>query len=192
MSESDSSRRLPENLEVLYSREDIHAAMEPIAAEISAWAKEVHDTTGKQVLAACILRGGYMFFSELLQQLTTTVEPTFCRCSSYSSEANEEKHRSIEVTMFDAPWRDRTVLLIDDICDGGGTMLHVHSLVRQERARAVKSVVLVRRLRDDAIFQPDWSVFEYGGAEWLAGFGMEDKNHYMNYPNVYKILGSGG
>jgi hypothetical protein len=31
--------------------------------------------------------------------------------------------------------------------------------------------------------------FEYEGSEWFAGYGMEDKNHNSNFPEVYIIDG---
>ena len=81
-------RQIPENFKLIYSKEDIAYSVYKMAGEMRHWVKDTHKNDGQQVLAICVLRGGVFFFSDLLKEIPYTVEPSFCRAMSYSSENN--------------------------------------------------------------------------------------------------------
>ncbi|HCR37168.1 MAG TPA: hypothetical protein DIU37_03355 [Opitutae bacterium] len=180
-------RKIPPHFNPLFGKAAIEERIRALAEAISPWAQEAIEVHNEQVLALCILRGGIFFFSDLLKHIPHPVEPAFCHCTSYSSEANLSPKASVTIDFVSAKFTGRRVLLVDDICDTGRTLHAVKEHCMASDAHEVKSVVTVLREVENPQFTPDWHAFTYAGKEWLSGYGMEDKNHYSNYPDIYTL-----
>lgn len=181
------NRPIPPYLQEIFSPSAIRDGIAPVAAEVADWCGETLENTGDQVLAVCVLRGGVFFFSDLLQRLPVTVEPAFCRCASYAKDANDLPDPRVEIDMLGLAVRGRSVLLVDNICDTGRTLQALRERCSAEGAATVRSVTLIRRVRDDAVTRPDWHVFAVEDPAWLAGYGLRDRDGLMNYPSVYRV-----
>lgn len=172
---------LPEHLELLHTEFEIEEALGRLAEEVDGWAAGAEARTGRMLLALCVLRGGVFFFSDLLQKMTRSVEPAFCRAFSYAKTENGAPLKRMFVDWQQLKPLGREVVLIDNICDSGRTLLHVDGWLRMQGARRVRSVTMMHRLRGDAMTRPDATGFTYAGGEWLVGYGMRDQAaHYMN------------
>lgn len=166
---------IPGHLEKLYGEADIEAALARLAPEVDQWAAGEEVRTGKPLLALCILRGGVFFFGDLMLKLTRSVEPAFCRAYSYAKTANGTPLEQMYVDWQHLKPEGREVVLVDNICDSGRTLLHIDGWLRMQGARRVRSVTMVHRLRSDAVARPDVKGFVYKGDEWLVGYGMRDQ-----------------
>jgi len=181
-------RKIPDNFKRVYSKEDIAYCVYKLAGDIRHWVLETEEKTGQQILAICVLRGGVFFFSDLLKEIPYTVEPSFCRAMSYSSEDNTQSNE-FRLVVEPAEMKGRHVLLVDDICDSGKTLKNLHAYALETGAAEVRTATLIHRNHEDSVYTPDYIGFEYTGNEWFAGYGMEDKNHNSNFPEVYIIEG---
>lgn len=179
--------KIPKQYQLLYSADEIRDAVSRLGAEVSKWVEAVEADSGEQVLAVGILRGGVIFYTDLVRALSTSVEFAFCNASSYSSSANKSMQRGVDVSLENVKAKGRSVLLIDDLCDSGVTLSAVHQEIQSMGAREIKSAVFIYKLIENPPYQPDWSAFRYKGDEWLVGYGMEDKNHNCNLPGAYII-----
>ena len=74
---------------------------------------------GGGIVFVCVMKGGYMFFSDLVKRIKYPIEVDFIRCSSYEGQEKKEftLHYDIEEDVT-----DKTVYLVDDIFDSGNTM----------------------------------------------------------------------
>ena len=183
---------LPEHYKLIFSTESIAEGIARTAQDISYWISNPHRPSNLQPLALCILRGGALFFADLVRALGHSVEMGFCRSWTYSSEVNlqldasqlnEKRRFSLERCHV----AKRDILLIDDICDTGGTMSFISEELIKLGASSVKTVALIHREVPQSKFCPDWKVFTHSGNEWFVGYGMEDCNHFSNLPEVYAI-----
>lgn len=165
---------LPSHLELLHGPAEIDQALDRLAAEMDNWAAGAEARTGKMLLALCVLRGGVFFFSELLLRMTRSVEPAFCRAFAYTKTANGEPLDKMFVDWQKLDPVGREVMLVDNICDSGRTLLHVDGWLRMQGVRRVRSVTMVHRVRADAVATPEITGFTYPGSEWLVGYGMRD------------------
>ena len=120
---------LPLSAEVIYRRnEDIIPRIREISKEINQWIIEAEERTGLPVLAVCVLRGSVCFYTDLLLNIPSSVEIAFCRAQSYSI-ANNSQEKGVKVNISDLQPAGRAVLLIDDICDSGSTLLTLKDMV---------------------------------------------------------------
>jgi hypoxanthine phosphoribosyltransferase len=137
-----------------------------------------------------VLRGGLFFFCDLARSIDTSVEIAPIKASSYDNSANGVQLHSVSVVADGVDVRGRSVLIVDDFCDSGRTLEEVERLLVARGAEEVRSSVLVRRLLDKPTFVPCWVGFEYDGADWLVGYGLEDKERWRNLPAVYGMKAS--
>ncbi len=151
------------------------------------WAKGAESVTGQPLLVGCILRGGVFFFSDLLQAMRQSVEPAFCRAASYDKGENGQTGEGMVFEAETMEVEGRDLVLVDNICDRGRTFRVGVDYFRKAGARSVRTVALVRRVREDPEHVPTLSGFDYRGEEWLAGYGMRDRGRWMNLPEVYRV-----
>jgi len=177
---------IPDHYQRIYSQATIAQRVSELGRELQTWVQQSHDQDGEQVLAICILRGGVFFFSDLLKAIPYTVEPSFCRTMSYCSKENVQSD-SFRLVVEPAEIRNRRILLVDDICDSGQTLRNLHDYALEKGAKEVRTACLIHRIHDASVYKPYYTGFEYVGTEWFAGYGMEDKNHRSNVPEVFII-----
>ena len=185
----DNARAVPAHLDELYSRSLIEARLAELAPVLDAWADEAVSATGRPLLVVCFLRGGVFFFSDLLQRMRHSVEPGFCRAWSYAKAGNERPEQSTRLDWQGLAVAGRDVVLVDNICDSGRTLAAACMHTLGAGARSVRSVVLVYRQRGDSVHTPTLAGFAYSGTEWLAGYGLRDREALMNAPVVYRVRG---
>lgn len=180
---------IPEHLEELYSKDAIAHRVTDLARELDRWSEESLAEGRGLLLAVCVLRGGVFFFSDLLQKMSHSVEPSFCRAWSYVKGINSAAEASVRVDWINTDVGGRDVLLIDNICDSGRTLDVLAQLAREQGAQRVRTVTLVHRIRQDAVHTPSLAGFTYDGPEWLVGYGLRDGELRSNLPCVCRLSG---
>lgn len=178
---------IPANFKLQYSAEQTAAAVERMGGEITAWAEEVWKSSHTDIIAIPVLRGGLFFFADLVRKIEQSVEIAPVRTWSYTSTENAVQRAEVGVNIDEVPSRGRSILLVDDICDSGRTLRVLKKALLEAGAFEVRSAVLIKRMLDEATFDPDWVGFEYRGPEWFVGYGMEDCGRYRNLPGTYII-----
>lgn len=160
-----------------------------LAESLDQWARDA-GTGGSDLplLAVCVLRGGIFFFSDLLQRMTESVEPAFCRAWSYTKGINGSAQAEVCLDWHGTPLHCRDVVLVDNICDSGRTLAVAQAQALQAGVRSLRTVTLVHRLRADAVHKPTLSGFSYSGGEWLVGYGLRDGEMRSNLPSVYRVV----
>lgn len=180
------TRQIPANYKLIYNRAQINDAVRLLAKKISPWLWETREKTGQDVLALPVLRGGIFFFCDLARQLEHSVELRLARTWAYEP-GTQNASKEIRIDLSDVDAKDRSVLLIDDICDSGRTLKALQASLLKSGARAVRSAVLIRRLIEPLTYEPEYCGFEFLGPDWFVGYGMEDAEQWRNLPEIYTI-----
>lgn len=178
---------IPAHYKLIYSKSDIAARIAVMGKEMTAWAEDC-SAAGSDVIVMPVLRGGIFFFADLVRAMKCSLEMAPGRIRSYSSATNAQVNlEDVEINIDSVDVTGRQVLLVDDICDSGHTLRILSEHLRERGAKEVRTTVLIKRIHEASVFDPNWVGFAYEGAEWFVGFGMEDKNRWMNLPEVYTI-----
>jgi hypoxanthine phosphoribosyltransferase len=183
-----ASIELPKNYELVFSPDSIRERIKEVAVDVREWMSMAVDHKREQLLAVCVLRGGVFFFTDLIRELNISVEPVFCKAESYSYDNTQMVGKGVKVDVEDVKPAGRSVLIVDDICDTGLTLLKLHNLFLELGAKSVCSAVLIHREVQVKKYEPSWSAFSYPGAEWFVGYGLDDGNKYRNLPGVHRII----
>lgn len=165
---------------ILFSREEIEAAVKRLAAEIRK------DYLGKRPLLIGILKGSFMFMADLIRLLDFPLEVEFVRLSSYGG-GRETTGKVREVQGLLSPIKDRDVLVIEDIVDTGLTTGFLLDYLQKKMPASLKLCALTdkpaRRRRSVTI---DYLGFTVPN-KFLVGYGLDLDEKYRNLPDIYVL-----
>lgn len=145
-----------------------------------------HKFKDKKAIAVCVLKGSFMFYSDLIRAIDTDIACEFFGVASY--HGSQESSGEVNVTLDLAnPIENRDVLLVEDIVDTGITMNYLRNALL---ARKPKSLTLVALLeKPDALKVPcalDLVGFKIPN-DFVVGYGLDYQGLYRNLPNIAQI-----
>jgi hypoxanthine phosphoribosyltransferase len=159
-----------------------------IAERVKALAKQIAASPFKPQVAAPVLVGAYVFAADLLRALTYegySLPTEFIWLRSYVGHESS-KQMKVLVAPTDN-FRGKNVLLIDGVLDGGHTIKKARDLAFDFGASQVQSVVMVDKLREDAVAKADFAAFT-GVGEFIVGYGMDDSGQDRALPYIGKAV----
>lgn len=141
------------------------------------------DYLGKDLTLLVLLKGGAIFFADLIRQITIPTQVEFLSVSSYRGK--QERGR---IQFQDAPLPNvsgRHVLIIDDIWDSGATLSALtKKLLSESSAMAIQSCVLLRKRVDTShVLSVAYIGFDIPPL-FVVGYGMDYGEGYRNLPYV--------
>ncbi len=140
------------------------------------------DYEGKDLLVVCILKGAFMFCSDLVRNIRVPLTMDFVVASSYvqTSTSGEIKiHYDIRENV-----QGRDVLLVEDIIDTGATLSFLHERIIQKKPRSIKICGLLnKQARRKTNIDVDYIGFEIPDL-FVVGYGLDYDNKYRNLPYV--------
>ena len=156
--------------------EQIQRKNKELADRISA------DYAGKNLLAVGILKGAFIFFSDLVRLIRVPLTIDFLIASSYlKSETSGEIKLHYHVRENLA---DRDLLLVEDIVDTGITLNYLRERLLNEGPRSLKiCTFLDKRARREVDVPLDYVGFEIPN-EFVVGYGLDYDNRYRNLPYI--------
>lgn len=163
---------------VLYSRADIDARVKELGAIISK------DYKGKDLVVISLLRGSFIFTSDLIRELSIPVEVDFMTTASYghgeTSTGNVDIIHDIRTSI-----EGRDVLIVDDIMDSGFTIEKVKKRLEEGNPNAVEvCVMLDKPSRRKVNLQPHFVGFSIPDV-FIVGYGLNYGDHYRNIPYIF-------
>ena len=177
---------VPADFTRVFTSAQIEERTRELGREVGQWAAEALGRDGRDILAVPVLRGAIFFFADFVREVSASVEIAPIRAWGYDPARNEMLG-TLEVNLEGVDPRNRSILLVDDICDSGRTLHALKEAFLAAGAADVRSVVLIRRLGIDSPHVPDWVGFPYPGDDWFVGYGMDDRERWRNLPDIYVI-----
>ena len=123
-------------MEEAISEKELDIQTKILAKRIS----DKHRGDATPIVMVCILNGGFMFFSDLVKQITAPIEIDFIRCKSYFGK----KQGDLVITKdLETKIKGKHVYLIDDILDSGNTMIAVKKFLQVKEPKSITPVVTI-------------------------------------------------
>ncbi|MDY0258816.1 MAG: hypoxanthine phosphoribosyltransferase [Desulfovibrio sp.] len=169
-------------LKIVYSAELIAQRVKELAAEIDAHYGQ------EPLVAVCVLKGGFVFFSDLVRALhNKNLELDFVRLSSYGKSASSTKHvifnKDVEIDIC-----DKHVLIVEDIVDSGYSMRFLLGQFAARKARSLRLAALVdKNERREIDVHVDFAGFKLTEG-FIVGYGLDYAEHYRNLPGIFEII----
>jgi len=160
----------------LFTVEQIQKKVKELAGRISK------DYEGKDLFAVALLKGAFMFASDLVRYINVPLTIDFIACSSYvkTSTTGEVKiHCDIRESV-----KDKDVLLIEDIVDTGVTLNYVRERMLEQMPKSLKVCALLNKKERRIVDVPlDYVGFEIPNV-FVVGYGLDYENKYRNLPYI--------
>jgi hypoxanthine phosphoribosyltransferase len=162
--------------EVVVSEEALQTRVAELGAQITA------DYAGRVPLLVGVLKGAFVFMSDLARTIGLPVEFDFMAVSSYGSATKQSGVVRI-VKDLDLDLTGRHVVLVEDIIDSGLTLSYLR---RNLAARNPASLDVCALLLKDT-FQAT-EALKYVGfripGDFVVGYGLDVGERYRNLPYV--------
>jgi hypoxanthine phosphoribosyltransferase len=169
-----------ERFELFLTEEQIQRRVKELAAQIN------RDYQGKTPIFIGILNGSFIFFSDLIREITVDCEVDFFKLSSYG----DAKISSGQVKLLkelNAQVTGRDVIVVEDIIDSGLSMDFIKKLITKENPSSFRVVTLLLKKSVAKIdFPIDYVGFEIP-PEFVIGYGLDYAQKVRNLRAIYKL-----
>ena len=160
----------------LFDSRKIQAKVQELAAQISS------DYKGKDLVAIGILKGAFMFFSDIVRYITVPITLDFVIASSYIKTETSGDVKVYYDIREDIANKD--VLMIDDIVDTGITLNYIHERMLARRPNTLRiCAFLDKKERREVDVPIDYVGFEIPN-EFVVGYGLDYENKFRNLPYI--------
>jgi hypoxanthine phosphoribosyltransferase len=141
-----------------------------------------NDYEGKNLLAVGILKGAFIFFSDIVRMIRVPLNIDFLIASSYfKSDTSGEIKMHYDVREEIA---DKDVLLIEDIVDTGITLNYIRERILQRGPKSLKICTFLDKKGRRQVDVPiDYVGFEIHN-EFVVGYGLDYDNKFRNLPYI--------
>ncbi len=162
---------------VLISEEQLDTRISEIAKQINA------EFEGEAVIVVGVLKGSFMFLSDLVKKLTVDTEVYFLKAESYGSGSTTSG--TVKITKdIERDICGENVIVVEDIIDSGYTMQEVFKLLRERKPKALKLCsCLSKPSRRECDIEIDYLGFEIPD-KFVVGYGLDYAEKYRNIPYV--------
>ena len=169
-----------QHLSPLLSREQIDSIIKGLADRISK------DYDQREVVLVCILKGAFMFLSDLVRHLRIPVLIDFVRLASYGTGMKSSGR--IEITKdIETSLEGKDVLIIEDIIDSGRTLLFLKERLTLANPRSVRICALLeKKERREVEIDADYVGKEIEDV-FVVGYGIDFNEAYRNLPEIYYV-----
>jgi hypoxanthine phosphoribosyltransferase len=166
-----------ERLEVLLDAQTIQSKIAELARQIAL------DYGDEEILLVGVLKGSFLFLTDLCRRLGNNVEIDFVQTSSYGGEKSSSGIVQIRKDL-DINIEGKNVLLVEDIVDTGATLGHLRELLSTRKPKSLKVVTLLSKPEARTMEAP----VEYLGFEipskFVVGYGLDYAERYRNLPYI--------
>ena len=159
---------------LLYSEEDIGNAVTALGKRISA------DYAGKRPLIVGILKGSFIFMSDLVRELDIDCDLDFMVAKSYGNAAVSSGTVNI-LKDVDTDIAGRDVIIVEDILDTARTLAAVKTHMLEKDPASVKICTLLDKVtaQKASDIRADYKCFDVGN-EFVVGYGLDYAEKYRN------------
>jgi hypoxanthine phosphoribosyltransferase len=165
--------------EILIDSEMLQARVNELGAQISA-DYEGHD----RLMLICILKGGVLFLTDLMRQISVPHEIDFLAVSSYG-RGGRSATGSVRIDMdLKEGVNGKDLLIIEDIIDSGYTLRFVMDMLQARKPASIKLCTLLNKSSRRVIDIPvDYVGFEIED-KFVFGYGLDLDEKYRNLPFI--------
>ena len=170
---------MPELVPVL-EKDNIEKIVADVAHDISS------DYGDKELVLIGVLKGSFIFLSDLIRHLTIEVEVDFIGASSYGSGTSSSEEVNI-TKKINIDIHGKDVLIVEDIIDTGLTLAFIRAYLQSFGPRSIKVCALLnKRARRKTAVAVDYIGHEFEDG-FLVGYGLDFDEKYRNLPDIYHL-----
>ena len=155
-----------------------------IAARIREMATELRAAVpNDDIHFVCVLKGAFMFLSDLIRAFDDRVTLDFIAVSSYGASTNSSGEVRL-VKDVDTSLAGRHVVIVEDIVDTGLTLHYLQDILRRRGPASLRTACLLSKpSRRQVDVTVDFIGFTIDD-QFVVGYGLDYSEQYRNLPYV--------
>ena len=158
---------------ILVSQAQMENRIKELAAQLDK------DYAGKKPILICILKGSFLFFSDLVKQMNIPVMVDFISASARGAKGKVSFLKDVESNI-----KGKHVVLVEDILDAGNTLYALKTQLEERSPASVKIVTMLdKKSRRTAPIAADYVAFTMED-EFAVGYGLDYAGEYRNLPYI--------
>ncbi len=159
---------------------DLAKRVKELGAEITTLCQK------EPVIAVCVLKGSFVFYSDLIRNIEADVTSEFLGVASYGNamQSSGEVKLTLDLT---TSIEGKTVLLVEDIVDTGLTMEFLMNTLKARKPKKILTCSLL--FKPEALkvdFKPDYVGFKIPN-DFVIGYGLDYQGFYRNLPYIARV-----
>lgn len=161
----------------LISQKEIEAKVVELAKKIEK------DYENKELLVVGVLKGAFVFVSDLVRNINLDLSLDFMAVSSYGMSTQSSGvvkiNKDIEMDIT-----GKNVIIVEDIIDTGLTLKYIKEYLSGKNAKSVRICTLLDKpSRRKCDVEVDYIGFEIEDL-FIVGYGIDCKEKYRNLPYI--------
>lgn len=165
----------------LYSKSEVETALDGMAIAISRSLSESNP------IFLCVVVGGIVPLGNLLPRLDFPLEVDYIHATRYRGDTvGKDLQWKVKPA---SSLKGRTIVVVDDILDGGVTLSGIIEYCRAQEVADVYTAVLVDKCH--ARLPNGYEKANFSGLEvsnhYVFGYGMDYKGYLRNAPGIYMV-----
>ena len=164
----------------LFSRKEIEQRIDELSGKISS------DYRKKTPVLIGVLKGSFVFLSDMIRRLSIDVVVDFVQISSYGS-SRETSGNCLMIKELTLDISNRHVIIVEDIIDTGHTLNSLIHQLREGEPSSIKVCCLINKeSRREKEVSIDYSCFTIQDG-FVVGFGLDYDEKFRSLPAIYTL-----
>jgi len=164
-----------------------------IKDRIERLAQDIAEDIGSEpIYALCVLKGGYKFFTDLIDQVkkynhyatrnTIRIAVDFVRIKSYKDDSSTG---NVQVIGLDdlSVMTGKNVLIVEDVIDTGRTIKELLRLMKAYQVKSAKVASLLVKRTKGNLYRPDYCGFEVPD-KFVVGYAIDYNEYFRDLDHV--------
>ena len=160
---------------------------ETIADRVRALGREISEAyPDGDLLVLGLLKGSFIFLSDLVRQITRPLQVDFLVASSYGDGMVSSGTVKL-VYDPETELEGRNILLVEDIIDSGRTLNRLMTILKERKPRSLEICALLhKRIAGGLKFETKFVGFDAPN-EFLVGYGLDHAENFRHLPYIASL-----
>jgi len=165
---------------IVYEKEDIAARVAELGAEITAAYPE------GDLLVLGLLKGSFIFLSDLVREIGRPLQVDFLVASSYGDATVSSGNVRL---LYDpeTELEGKHILLVEDIIDSGRTLSRLMDLLQARKPRSLEICALLHKHIATELRYPARFIGFDAPNEFLVGYGLDHAENFRHIPYIASL-----
>jgi len=144
------------------------------------------DMAGKNPLLLGVLNGSFIFAADLMREITIPCEISFVKLASYQGTTTSGKVK--EILGINEDLTNRTVVIVEDIVDTGGTMKNMIESLGTRNPASIHICTLF--VKPDKLKEPldiEYVAFSIPN-DFIVGYGLDYDQQGRQLKDIYTLV----
>jgi hypoxanthine phosphoribosyltransferase len=183
-------------LKPFLTENEIHRLCKNLAAKIDADYKHLSShraidcvTKEPDIVAICILKGGFFFIADLLRYSSLPFITDFVKLSSYGKGTKSNGTVTIQQDIS-TNIKNKHIIVFDEIVDSGKTLSFYLERLKASSPASIKICALIDKVgcrHPESKVVVDYAGMQ-AGEEFLVGYGLDYAENFRNLPDIYQVI----